>query len=201
MLPFVFLMLYLDICRGHHRLTNNDIHIYIYIYIYEPTLGLGFGYILAWRRTALSLYIYITIYIYIYIYTQRQRCSAILSSEILAEISIHRVNTFEIDTEKRWLFWPGLNILIHWSRVTHSCLSLLYYLCSDNSLSLVQCQVIIQTNGPSSLIGPLWIDFSENYWENSYFHSRECTWKCRLQNSWSFYLNISTKHQWNTDGE
>ena len=166
-----------------------------------------------------SIYIYIYIYI---IYIQRQRCSAPSqditrsqtqcwftsswtnktgSSEILAEISIHRVNTFEIDTEKRWLFCPGLNILIHWSRVTHSCLGLLCYLCSDNSLSLVQCQVIIQTNGPSLLIGPLWIHFSENYWENSYFHSRECTWKCRLQNSWSFYLNVSTKHQWNTDGE
>ena len=62
---------------------------------------------------------------------------------------------------------PGLlvsyimNLLTHWSRVTHICVSKLTIIGSDNGLSPDWRQAIILTNTGLLLIGPLGTNFSE----------------------------------------
>ena len=51
---------------------------------------------------------------------------------------------------------------IHWSRVTHICVSRLTITGSDNGLSPGRRQAIIWTNAGILLIGPLGTNFSEN---------------------------------------
>ena len=53
------------------------------------------------------------------------------------------------------------NLLTHWCRVTHICVSKLTIICSDNGLSPGQHQAITWTNVGILLIGPLGTNFSE----------------------------------------
>ena len=53
------------------------------------------------------------------------------------------------------------NILTHWGRVTHLCVSKLTSIASDNGLSPGWRQAIIWTNAGILLIGPLGTNFSE----------------------------------------
>ena len=53
------------------------------------------------------------------------------------------------------------NVLTHWGRVTHICVSELITIGSDNGLSPDRRQAIIWTNGGISLIGPLGTNFRE----------------------------------------
>ena len=54
------------------------------------------------------------------------------------------------------------NVLTHWGRGTHICLSRLTITGSDNGLSPGRHQAIIWTNAGTLLIGPLGTNFSEN---------------------------------------
>ena len=51
--------------------------------------------------------------------------------------------------------------LTHWGRVTHTCVSTLTIIGSDNGLSPGRRQAIIETNAGILLIGPLGTNFSE----------------------------------------
>ena len=57
-------------------------------------------------------------------------------------------------------FSLGLNILIHWSRVTHMCVSKLTTIGSYNGLSPDQHQALTQTNAGKLIIGTLGISYS-----------------------------------------
>ena len=61
-----------------------------------------------------------------------------------------------------------------------------YRVASDNGLSPVRRQAIIWTSTAISSIRPQWIYFSEICLKVNSFHSRKCTWKCRLLNSSHF---------------
>ena len=52
-------------------------------------------------------------------------------------------------------------VLTHWGRVTHICISKLTFIVSDNGLSPGRRQAIIWTNDGILLIGPLGTNFSE----------------------------------------
>ena len=58
-----------------------------------------------------------------------------------------------------WLL--GLDLLTHWGRVTHICVSKLTIIGPDNGLSPGRYQAIIWTNAGILLIGPLGTNFSE----------------------------------------
>ena len=57
------------------------------------------------------------------------------------------------------------NVLTHWGRVTHICVSKLTIISSDNGLSSGMRQVIIWTNAEMLLIGPLGINFNEIFFK------------------------------------
>ena len=76
--------------------------------------------------------------------------------------------------------------LTHWGWVTHICICKLTTIGSDNSLSPGRRQAIIWTNAGIFLIGPLRTNFNEMLIEIHTFHSRKCTWKCRLENGRHF---------------
>ena len=59
-----------------------------------------------------------------------------------------------------WCFY-WLEILTHWGRVTHICISKLTIIVSDNGLSPDLCQAIIWTNAGILSIGPVGTNFSE----------------------------------------
>ena len=60
-----------------------------------------------------------------------------------------------------WPVRPYQAQLTHWGRVTHSCISKLNIISSDNGLSPGRRQAIILTNAGILLIGPLGTNFSE----------------------------------------
>ena len=113
-----------------------------------------------------------------------------------------------------WLIRPSetnfTEILTHWGRVTHICVSKLTIIGSDNGLSPDRRQAIIWTNAGILLIGPLGTNFNETSIEIhtvsfkkihlklspgkwrpfclslnvlifTHFHSRKCIWKCCLE--------------------
>ena len=55
----------------------------------------------------------------------------------------------------------SVNVLAHWGRVTHICVSKIIIMGSDNGLSPGRRQAIIWTNAGILLIGPLGTNFSE----------------------------------------
>ena len=59
------------------------------------------------------------------------------------------------------ILFSGLNVLTHWGRVTHMCVSDLTIIGSDNGLSPGRRQAIIRTNAGILLIRPLGTNFSE----------------------------------------
>ena len=70
---------------------------------------------------------------------------------------------------KWWSFCLDLNVLTHWGRVTHICVSKLAIIGSDNGLSPDRRQAIIWTNDGILLIGTLGTNFSEILIENRIF--------------------------------
>ena len=58
-------------------------------------------------------------------------------------------------------FCPGGEVLTHWARVMHICISKLTIVASDNGLSPGRRQAIIWTNAGILLIGPLGTNFNE----------------------------------------
>ena len=76
--------------------------------------------------------------------------------------------------------------LTHQGRVTHICVNEIIIIGSDNVLSPERRQTIIWTNDGILLIGPFGTNFSEILSEFKQFHSRKCTWKCRLRNGVHF---------------
>ena len=71
--------------------------------------------------------------------------------------------------------------LTHWGQVMHICVGKLIIIGSDNGLSPGRRQAIIWNNAGIWLMGPLGTNFSEILMIQ--FHSRKCTWKCRLWNN------------------
>ena len=80
--------------------------------------------------------------------------------------------TGHIDLCQHWLKAPNyclnqnliievLNVLTHWGRVTHICVSKLTIIGSDNGLSPDRRQTLIWNNAGLLLIGPLGTNFSE----------------------------------------
>ena len=68
---------------------------------------------------------------------------------------------FEYALRKCWPFVRDLNVLTHWGRVTHLCVSNLTIIGSDNGLSPGRRQAIIWTNAEILLIGALGTNFNE----------------------------------------
>ena len=62
---------------------------------------------------------------------------------------------------KWWSFYPGINVLTHWGRVTHICVSKLTIIGWDNGLSPDRHQAIIWTNAGTLLMRTLGTNFSE----------------------------------------
>ena len=58
-------------------------------------------------------------------------------------------------------FCPGLNVLTHWGRETHICVSKLTIIASDNGLLPGRRQAIILNNAGILSIGPFGTNFSE----------------------------------------
>ena len=57
---------------------------------------------------------------------------------------------------------PAREVLTHWGRVTHTCVSKLTIIGSDNGLSPDRRQATIWTNAGILLIGPLGTNFSKS---------------------------------------
>ena len=64
---------------------------------------------------------------------------------------------YNLDTQ-----WTPINVLTHWGRVTHICVSNLIIIGSDNGLSPGRRQATIRTNAGILLTEPLGTNFSEN---------------------------------------
>ena len=67
----------------------------------------------------------------------------------------------KMSSENYQPFCHGLNVLTHWGRVMHICVSNLTIIGPDNGLSPGRRQAIIWTNALILLIGPLGTNFSE----------------------------------------
>ena len=93
--------------------------------------------------------------------------------------------------QQRWLnSCPFLlQGLTHCGQVTHICVGKLTNNGSDKGLSPGRRQSIIWTNAGILLIGPLCEQTSVKFQsELKHFHSRKCTWNCRLRNGVHFLL-------------
>ena len=83
--------------------------------------------------------------------------------------------------------WPGLAHLTHWGRVTHICISIRTNCGPDNGLLPGRCQAVIWKK---TLNIVNWILRNKLQWnflsKFKHFHSRKCTWKCRLRKGGNF---------------
>ena len=70
----------------------------------------------------------------------------------------------------------GINLLTHWGRVTHICVSTQTIIGSDNGLLPGWRQAIIWTNAGILLIGPLGTNFGEMLIKIHIFLSRKSIW-------------------------
>ena len=84
-------------------------------------------------------------------------------SEILIKIHTSSFKKMHLKmTSGKWRpFCLSLNVLTHWGRVTHICVSKLTSIGSDNGLSPGRRQTIIYTNAGILLIRPLGTSFNE----------------------------------------
>ena len=89
----------------------------------------------------------------------------------------------QIEEQRIWRLPLVTLHLTHWGAVTHICVSKLNIVGSDNGLSPGRRQAIIWTNTGILLIWPLGTNFIEMF---IFFHSRKCTWKCRLRKGGHF---------------
>ena len=130
------------------------------------------------------------------------------------DISLFHPPTPMQSTNFAWDVWMNIQIvkitirvdimiyLTHWGRVTQICnskqniigsdngvtqicISKLNIIGSDNGLSPGRRQAIIWTNAGILLIWPLGTNLGEMF---MYFHTRKCTWKCRLRKGGHFVL-------------
>ena len=81
-------------------------------------------------------------------------------------------------------WWYRRDILTHWGRVTHICVSKLTVINSDNGLSPGRRQAITWTNGGILLMGPLGTNFSEilskihtSYFKKMHFKTSSAKWR------------------------
>ena len=81
--------------------------------------------------------------------------------------------------------------LTHWGRVTHTCVSDLTSIGSDNGLSPSRRQAIIWTNAGILLIGPLGTNFSENSIEILTFSFTKMRLKVSSAKWWPFCLGLN----------
>ena len=84
-------------------------------------------------------------------------------SEILSEICAFSFKKMYMKmSSAKWRpFYLGLNVSTHWGRVTHTCVSKLTIIGSDNDLSPGRRQAIIWTDAGILLIGPPAKNFNE----------------------------------------
>ena len=99
--------------------------------------------------------------------------------------------------------WNGSQeqLLTHWGRVTHICVSKLTSICSDNGLSPGWCQAIIWTDAGLSLIGPFGTQFSEILIEIDTFsfkkmHLKVSSGKCQPFCLGLFCLSLNVLTHW-----
>ena len=92
-------------------------------------------------------------------------------------------------------FCSSPNVLSHWGRVTHKCVSKLTIIDSDNGLSPGRRQVIIWTNAGILLIATLGTNFSEISSEIRTFSFKKMHLKMSYAKLWPFYwcLHVLTK--------
>ena len=81
-----------------------------------------------------------------------------------------------------------INLLTHWGRVMHICMSKLNIIGSDNGLSPARYQAIIWTNDVLLSPRPYGMKF---YLKFKGFHSRKYIWKCRLRKWRPFCLGLN----------
>ena len=79
------------------------------------------------------------------------------------------------------LFLHNNQLLTHWGRVTHICVSKLTIIGSDNGLPPDRRQAIIWTNAGILLIRALGTNFSEILGKIHSFSLKKCIWKCHLR--------------------
>ena len=96
----------------------------------------------------------------------------------------------------RWYCCPIVDLLRHWGRVTHICVSNLTTIGSDNGLLPGRCQTIIWTIGGIVLLGPMGINFSEILIEISASSFKEMYLKVSSAKWRLFHLgsNVLIKH-------
>ena len=86
--------------------------------------------------------------------------------------------------------------LTHWGRVTHTCVSKLTIIGSDNGLSPVRRQAIIWTNAGLLLIGPLGTNFSEILIEILTFSFTKMRLKVSSAKRRPFCLGLNVLTRW-----
>ena len=84
-----------------------------------------------------------------------------------------------------------VELLTHWGRVAHICVSKLTIMVSDKGLSLVRRPAIICTNGGIWLIGSLETKFQINLNRNSHNFIKEMHLKIWSGNWWPFCFGIN----------
>ena len=97
----------------------------------------------------------------------------------------------------KWLLLcVGLNVLTHWGRVTHICVSKLTVIASDNGLSPGRRQAIVWTNAGKLLIKLLGTNFRETIIEIHTFSSKKMHLKMSSGKWRPFFLglNVLTIH-------
>ena len=93
-------------------------------------------------------------------------------------------------------FSSGLNLLTHWGRVTHRCVSILSNIGSDNGLSPGRHQAIIWTNACILLIRPLGTNFSEILVEILTFSFMKMRFKVSSAKWRPFCLGLNVLSPW-----
>ena len=88
------------------------------------------------------------------------------------------------------------NVLTHWGRVTHTCVSKLTIIGSDNGLSPDRRQAIIWTNAGLLLIGPLGTNFSEILIEILTFSFKKMRFKVSSGKRRPFCLGLNVLMKW-----
>ena len=87
--------------------------------------------------------------------------------------------------------WHMTRSLTHWGRVTHTCVSKLTIIDSENGLSPDRHQAIIWTNAGLLLIGPLGTNFSEILIEILTFSFKKMRLKVSFAKRRPFCLGLS----------
>ena len=99
---------------------------------------------------------------------------------------------FWLPTNQQTVQWHWkYDLLTHWGRVTHLCISKLTIIGSDNGLSPGRCQAIIWTNAGILLIEPLGTNFSEILIETHTFSFKKMRLKISTGKRRPFCLGLN----------